>query len=163
MCNSFPPRTESHIDVIKHAARSASIMPDTLKTWNTASMAVPIYMKWLKVLSFKENVKPLDSPYWIFPTRPCQLHLVMSKCWLDGLESESLWRRAFRSARVNTCRAAFTREGRRWSVVGLVSSFALEWGDRRVGWRVNTKKYWDSDIWSSASTLHVLFILVLLN
>lgn len=97
-------------------------MPDTLKAWNTASMAVPIYMKWLKVLSFKENVKPSDRPYWIFPTRPCQLHFVMSKCRLDGLESESLWRRAFRSTRVNTCRAAFTHEGRRWSVAGLVSS-----------------------------------------
>lgn len=92
--------------------------PTTLRTWNTASMAPPIYMKWLNVLSFKENVKPLDSPYWISPTRPCQLHLVMSKCWLDGLESESLWWKAFRSVWVNTCRAAFSHEGRRWSVEG---------------------------------------------
>lgn len=94
--------------------------PTTLRTWNTASMAPPIYMKWLNVLSFKENVKPLDSPYWISPTRPCQLHLVMSKCWLDGLESESLWWKAFRSVWVNTCRAAFSHEGRRWSVEGHV-------------------------------------------
>lgn len=64
---------------------------------------------------------PIEFP----PTRSCQLHLVMSKCWLDGLESESLWRKAFRSVWVNTCRPAFSHEARRWSWRVLVSFLPL--------------------------------------